>query len=48
MIIWVVCIILMFVTTRFLIIIDYLLLNNAIKNTFSNMLNKFLEKLKEK
>ena len=34
----------MFVVTEFLIIIDDLLLDNTIKNTFSNILNKIFKK----
>ena len=37
-------IILMFVAIEFLIIIDDLFLNNTIKNTFSNILNKIFDK----
>ena len=35
---------LMFAATEFLIIIDDLLLNNTIQNTFSNILNKIFNK----
>ena len=35
---------LMFVATWFLIIIDDLFLNNTIQNTFSNIINKILNK----
>ena len=34
----------MFVVTEFLIIVDDLLLNNTIKNMFSNILNKIFNK----